>query len=87
MCGFNRLPHSLSHICGPGNASFAGKTLSPDAPKGCAAPGSTDACDEPNRYGGPVEDKSVMEPPLKISGDAEGFNHRRRPLFCSRTMQ
>jgi catalase len=26
--------------------------------------------------GGPVEDPSVMEPPLRISGDAERYNHR-----------
>ncbi|KZD12622.1 catalase [Oceanibaculum pacificum] len=41
-----------------------------DAPKG------TDAYYEPNSFGGPVEDASVAEPPLKISGDADRYNHR-----------
>ncbi|MBU0723848.1 MAG: catalase [Alphaproteobacteria bacterium] len=41
-----------------------------DAPKG------TDAYYEPNSFGGPVEDQSVAEPPLKISGDADRYNHR-----------
>ncbi|MCE9648157.1 MAG: catalase [Parvibaculum sp.] len=31
---------------------------------------------EPNSFGGPKEDKSVQEPPLKISGDADRYNHR-----------
>ncbi len=31
---------------------------------------------EPNSFGGPVEDPSVKEPPLKISGDAARYNHR-----------
>jgi catalase len=31
---------------------------------------------EPNGFGGPVEDPSVKEPPLKISGDADRYNHR-----------
>jgi catalase len=31
---------------------------------------------EPNSFGGPVEKKSVDEPPLKISGDADRYNHR-----------
>ncbi|MFC5741686.1 catalase [Dyella tabacisoli] len=31
---------------------------------------------EPNSFGGPVEDPSVKEPPLKISGDADRYNHR-----------
>ena len=31
---------------------------------------------EPNSFGGPVEDKSAKEPPLKISGDADRYNHR-----------
>ncbi len=32
--------------------------------------------DEPNSFGGPVEDPSVKEPPLKISGDADRYDHR-----------
>ena len=32
---------------------------------------------EPNSPGGPVEDPSVKEPPLKISGDADRYDHRK----------
>ena len=35
-----------------------------------------DAYYEPNSFGGPVEDPSVNEPPLKITGDAARYNHR-----------
>ena len=38
--------------------------------------GVTDAYYEPNSFGGPVEDPSVAEPPLKITGDAARYNHR-----------
>ena len=31
---------------------------------------------EPNSFGGPIEDKSFKEPPLKISGDADRYDHR-----------
>jgi catalase len=31
---------------------------------------------EPNSFGGPVEDKRFKEPPLKISGDADRYDHR-----------
>lgn len=31
---------------------------------------------EPNSFDGPAEDPSVKEPPLKISGDADRYNHR-----------
>ncbi|HEX7823081.1 MAG TPA: catalase [Sphingobium sp.] len=31
---------------------------------------------EPNSFSGPVEDKRFAEPPLKISGDADRYNHR-----------
>lgn len=31
---------------------------------------------EPNGFGGPVEDPSAKEPPLKISGDADRYDHR-----------
>ncbi len=31
---------------------------------------------EPNSVGGPVEDKSYAEPPLKITGDADRYDHR-----------
>ena len=35
-----------------------------------------DAYYEPNSFGGPVEDKSIKEPPLRIDGDADRYNHR-----------
>jgi len=35
-----------------------------------------DAYYEPNSFGGPVERPDVKEPPLRISGDADRFNHR-----------
>ncbi len=38
--------------------------------------GNPDAYYEPNSFGGPVEDKSAKEPPLRISGDADRYNHR-----------
>lgn len=31
---------------------------------------------EPNSMGGPKEDHTYLEPPLKISGDADRYNHR-----------
>lgn len=36
-----------------------------------------DAYYEPNSFGGPVQDPSVKEPPLKISGDAARYDHRK----------
>jgi catalase len=36
----------------------------------------TDAFYEPNSFSGPKEDPSFREPPLKISGDADRYNHR-----------
>ncbi len=38
--------------------------------------GNPDAFYEPNSFGGPFEDPSVAEPPLRISGDAARYNHR-----------
>ncbi|NLN27617.1 MAG: catalase [Firmicutes bacterium] len=35
-----------------------------------------DAYYEPNSFGGPVERPDVTEPPLKISGDADRYDHR-----------
>lgn len=35
-----------------------------------------DAYYEPNSFGGPVQKPEFSEPPLKISGDAERYNHR-----------
>ncbi|HYZ86003.1 MAG TPA: hypothetical protein VE621_16450 [Bryobacteraceae bacterium] len=31
---------------------------------------------EPNSFNGPVEDPTVAEPPLRISGDAARYDHR-----------
>jgi len=31
---------------------------------------------EPNSFGGPIEDPSAKEPPLRISGDADRYDHR-----------
>jgi catalase len=39
-------------------------------------PPGTDAYYEPNRFGGPKQDSLFAEPPLKISGDADRYNHR-----------
>ncbi len=38
--------------------------------------GSPDLYYEPNSFGGPTQDPSVAEPPLRISGDAARYNHR-----------
>ncbi len=38
--------------------------------------GNVDAYYEPNSFGGPVQDDRFREPPLKISGDADRYNHR-----------
>ncbi|MFG1319320.1 catalase [Xanthobacter autotrophicus] len=38
--------------------------------------GSTDAYYEPNSFSGAKEDAKYAEPPLRISGDAERYNHR-----------
>ncbi len=38
--------------------------------------GNPDAFYEPNSFNGPVQDKSVEEPPLRISGDAARYDHR-----------
>lgn len=39
-------------------------------------PSSSDAYYEPNTMGGATEDARFAEPPLKISGDADRYNHR-----------
>jgi len=31
---------------------------------------------EPNSFNGPVEDRGLQEPPLRISGDADRYDHR-----------
>ena len=38
--------------------------------------GSVDAFYEPNSFSGPIECNDVTEPPLKISADADRYNHR-----------
>ncbi|CFX29371.1 Catalase [Candidatus Filomicrobium marinum] len=38
--------------------------------------GNPDVYYEPNSFNGPTEDPSVNEPPLKISGDGDRYNHR-----------
>jgi len=38
--------------------------------------GNPDAYYEPNSFNGPVQDPSVAEPPLRISGDAARYDHR-----------
>ena len=37
---------------------------------------NSDAYYEPNSFGGPVEDPSYLEPPLKVSGVARRYDHR-----------
>jgi catalase len=54
----------------PMNSYHADGSMRFDAPKG------NDAYYEPNSFNGPKEDKTVAEPPLKISGDAGRYNHR-----------
>lgn len=38
---------------------------------------------EPNSMDGPVEDKKYLEPPLKISGDANRYDHRKEDDYYS----
>jgi catalase len=38
--------------------------------------GNSDAYYEPNSFNGPKQDPSVAEPPLRISGDADRYDHR-----------
>ncbi|MEX0961153.1 MAG: catalase [Burkholderiales bacterium] len=40
------------------------------------ASGSTDAFYEPNSFGGAVQTPAFREPPLRISGDADRYDHR-----------
>jgi catalase len=40
------------------------------------APGRTDAYYEPNSFGGPVQDDRFGEPPLKLSGEADRYDHQ-----------
>ncbi|MEX2381697.1 MAG: catalase [Opitutales bacterium] len=47
-----------------------------DGPMRFDAPKATDAFYEPNSFGGPVQSEEYREPPLKISGDADRYDHR-----------
>ena len=47
-----------------------------DGPMRFDAPKGKDAYYEPNSFGGPVQDARFAEPPLRISGDADRYNHR-----------
>jgi catalase len=47
-----------------------------DGPMRLDAPKATDAYYEPNSFDGPVQDPRFAEPPLKISGNADRYNHR-----------
>jgi len=39
--------------------------------------GNPDAFYEPNSFNGPAQDPTVKEPPLRLSGDADRFDHRQ----------
>ncbi len=41
------------------------------------APGGPDAYYEPNSFDGPVQDEAFREPPLKISGNGDRYDHRQ----------
>src|SRR5438552_18696343 len=41
-----------------------------------ARTGNPDAYYEPNSFNGPAQDERFREPPLKITGDADRYNHR-----------
>jgi catalase len=47
-----------------------------DGPMRFDAPKGTDAYYEPNSFNGPKQNPILAEPPLKISGDANRYNHR-----------
>jgi catalase len=47
-----------------------------DGPMRFDAPQGTNAYYEPNSFGGPAQDARFAEPPLRISGDADRYNHR-----------
>jgi len=52
------------------------RTYHADGPMRFDAPKGPDAYYEPNSFGGPTQDARFAEPPLKISGDADRYNHR-----------
>src|SRR5882724_192314 len=52
------------------------RTYHADGPMRFDAPKGNDAYYEPNSFGGPKQNERFAEPPLKISGDADRYNHR-----------
>jgi catalase len=52
------------------------RTYHADGPMRFDAPRSTDAYYEPNSFNGPVQEPRLAEPPLKLWGDAERYDHR-----------
>lgn len=63
MLPVNRPKSPVSHYHADGAMRF-------DSPKG------TDAYYEPNSFGGPREEAAFAEPPLRIHGDADRYDHR-----------
>jgi catalase len=53
-------------------------TYHADGPMRFDTPKGTDAFYEPNSFNGPAQDARFAEPPLRISGDADRYNHRDR---------
>lgn len=51
-------------------------TYHADGPMRFDAPRGTDHYYEPNSFNGPVEQPSAKEPPLRINGNADYYNHR-----------
>ncbi len=62
----NRPKHEIHHYHRDGQMNVFGGVKT----------GNPDAYYEPNSFGGPVEQLSAKEPPLKILGDADRYNHR-----------
>jgi catalase len=52
------------------------RTYHADGPMRFDAPKGADAYYEPNSFDGPVQDARLAEPPLRISGDADRYDHR-----------
>jgi catalase len=61
----NRPKVAVHHYHKDGQMNFMGQKT-----------GVADAYYEPNSFNGPVEDRSVKEPPLRLSGDADRYDHR-----------
>lgn len=51
-------------------------TYHADGPMRFDAPKGSDAYYEPNSFGGPAQATEVKEPPLRIDGDADAYDHR-----------